>query len=143
MNTAIVSSKELFDKDKNPTLCLSAKRYTKNCVNCNVFQRARYKSVMAKLTGEELAKMGYFHDTYVPVKKRTKWKQIRLPIDKAIARLECKPVITENQLKILRKRDELLDKKEELRKTIQEINDVLNIEISDDIDARIDEMLRR
>jgi len=39
MKTAIVSSSELFDPEKNPTLCLSAARYTGGCYNCHILRR--------------------------------------------------------------------------------------------------------
>lgn len=35
MKVAIVSSKDLFDKTKNPTLCLSALRSTGECHQCD------------------------------------------------------------------------------------------------------------
>jgi hypothetical protein len=35
MKTAVVSSKDLFDRKKNPTLCLSALRGTGQCHRCD------------------------------------------------------------------------------------------------------------
>lgn len=40
MKFAVVNSKELFDKKKNPTLCLSVCRALTNCQNCRIFQKA-------------------------------------------------------------------------------------------------------
>lgn len=39
MKTAIVNSKDVFDKEKNPTLCLSALRYTGGCHKCPLLKR--------------------------------------------------------------------------------------------------------
>lgn len=38
MKAIIVSSKELFDKEKNPTLCLNTLRALKLCHKCSLFQ---------------------------------------------------------------------------------------------------------
>ena len=44
MKVVIVNSKDLFDKKKNPTLCLSPLRYTNGCLEClkHVLQRENY-----------------------------------------------------------------------------------------------------
>ena len=44
MKVAIVDSKDLFDEEKNPTLCISPLRYTDGCLEClkHVLQRENY-----------------------------------------------------------------------------------------------------
>lgn len=43
MKHTIVSFKELSDPELNPTLCLSAARYTGGCYNCPILQRQMQK----------------------------------------------------------------------------------------------------
>ena len=40
MKYAIVGVRELFDKKKNPTLCLAVNRALKDCHKCRIFQKA-------------------------------------------------------------------------------------------------------
>ena len=44
MKVAIVRSKDLFDEEKNPTLCISTLRYTGGCLEClkHILQRENY-----------------------------------------------------------------------------------------------------
>lgn len=131
MKCAIVSSKDVFDQKKNPTMCISAKRYTSNCVNCNVFQRAFYKWVKVKKTPEELARSS-LSDTHKSVK-------VRLRVDKALKRLKCKPFITKKQMEMLYERDKMFDEYDKLQKKLDEMRIALalpdeNEEILDEDD---------
>ena len=54
MKTAIVNISEITDKEKNPTLCLSAKRYTGHCASCQIF---RYKLKKLKSLDETIKSM--------------------------------------------------------------------------------------
>ena len=101
METAIVSFKEITEKKKNPSGCISALRYTNSCVKCAHFQQAytRYK-----------------RDDH------GKLRTIRLTTEEVIDRLNCKPIVTPIQKQILKKRDTLWEKKQELRKMIEYID---------------------
>jgi len=54
MKTAIVNISEITDKEKNPTLCLYAKRYTGHCASCQIF---RYKLKKLKSLDETIKSM--------------------------------------------------------------------------------------
>jgi len=125
MQTAIVSSKEILDPKKNPTLCLSPARYTGNCVNCKQFKLAQYKSEKVKLTDKErLEEGGLWPKTHKFVKRR-------LPVEEALKRLKCKPYVSEKEMKLLIKRDKLYKQKEELNKTIDEMNKLLKLPVQE------------
>ncbi len=49
MKAKVVSSSDLFDKEKNPTLCLSAIRMFNNCHKCRIFRTAWFKRREGKL----------------------------------------------------------------------------------------------
>ncbi len=53
MKTAIVNSKDLFDRKKNPRLCLSALRATGQCQKCQIFKNFDHQGKKLK----ELVKM--------------------------------------------------------------------------------------
>jgi hypothetical protein len=52
MKVAIVSSKDLFDKTKNPTLCLSALRGTGECHQCDQITKKIVHTPLADLLKE-------------------------------------------------------------------------------------------
>lgn len=103
--TAIVNSKDLFDPEKNPTLCLSAKRYTCSCAGCNAFQMARTK--IKKINGKNI--------------------RVRVDIDTALKSLKCKPNIPKEVLKDLRLQDELIDEKLCICQKIKDIDDKYSV----------------
>ena len=49
MKAKVVSSSELFDKEKNPTLCLSPTRVFNDCHLCQIFRRNWIKEREEKL----------------------------------------------------------------------------------------------
>lgn len=119
LETAIVNFKDVAYKNKNPTLCISAARYTGNCVNCRQFKMAQYKIEKVLRSNQER-----FDDR--PWNKY-KFKKTRLPIDEALKSLKCKPFVSEEELKLLHKRDKLFDKKDSLQKEINDINEMLDM----------------
>jgi hypothetical protein len=53
MKTAIVSSKDVFNKTKNPTLCLSALRGLEECQKCDILIK-KMKDIPLKDLSKEL-----------------------------------------------------------------------------------------
>lgn len=97
--TAIVNVKEILDEEKNPTLCLSALRYTGGCASCPVFKQAQY-----------------YHKTYWDTKtQQTITVKKKRTIDETIQNMPCNPLISKEKM-------ELLYKKEELNKQIADID---------------------
>ena len=105
MKSTIVSSKELFDQKKNPTLCLSALRPNEMCVKCTIFQNARHPSKM--IDG--------------------KWIKIRVGFDEAVKSLECIPNIPKAHEDLINEQDDLLDKANEFNTKAEEIDLKLDI----------------
>ena len=120
MKTAIVNFKELAGKN-NPILCLSAKRHTENCVNCTTFIRAQSKTIKVKKTQEELDQEGgVYIDPY-------KFITERLTIEKTLKRIKCKPIVTKEQIDLLKERERLFEESKELMKSRDQINKTLGL----------------
>ena len=119
METAIVNFRDVADKKKNPTVCLSAARYTGNCVNCKQFKLAQYKIERIPRTDQERLEERPW-DKY-------KFKKTRLKIDEALKRINCKPFVSEEELNLLHKRDRLYDEKEKLQMEIKKIDELLEM----------------
>jgi len=86
MKAKIVSIKEI-EKD-NPTLCLSALRFTGGCHKCRIF------------------------------KQQIKYLTYKMSVEKAIKNMKCKPIITEEYIKAFKKEKKLLKELLEINKIL-------------------------
>ena len=102
MKYAVVSSKEIMDKEKNPTLCLSPKRYLEECLSCDVL-KDKIRAVQRRDGGS-----------------------IQDAIKTALAEIKCKPIISADKLeKYVALRQEQADiakRQEEIRTEINKIS---------------------
>jgi len=94
MKSAIVDVKEITDKEKNPTLCISALRYVVKCVTCEVLKHAQYDIIKKR--------------------KRT--------IKETLQYLKCKPIISKEQMDIWIMKEKLINDKAELDKKIADMD---------------------
>lgn len=98
MKVAVVDAKELTDKEKNPTLCMSPLRYVGKCVTCRVFKDAQYDIIKKR--------------------KRT--------VKETLLYLKCKPIISNEQMDILLMKEKLINDKAELDKKIADMDGQLD-----------------
>lgn len=98
MKVAVVDVKEITDKDKNPTLCISPLRYVGKCVTCRVFKDAQYDIIKER--------------------KRT--------VKETLQYLKCKPNISKEQMDILAMKEKLINDKAELDKKIADMDKELD-----------------
>lgn len=105
--TAIVKFSEISDPVKNPTLCLSALRYTGGCGKCPVFKKAQY-----------------YYKTYWDTKtQKTISVKKKRTIDETIQNIACNPLISKEKMELLYKREELHKQIADIDKQIEEINE--------------------
>lgn len=95
MKVAIVNAKELFDPQKNPTLCMSALRGLKMCHQCPKFKRH-----LQILRGGSV-NVGKPHT------------------------LTCGPQLTNEALDLLEEKEQLLEKLAIIRAELEYVNDEL------------------
>jgi len=101
METAIISSKEIFDEKKNPTKCLSAKRYNWGCVNCSIFLQ------------------------YLKWARKEDNGKTKTTVKETIESMKCKPLIDRGQMEWLEQQNELYRRKKEFNKGIdKKIRDI-------------------
>lgn len=92
MKTAIVKFSDVADAVKNPTLCLSARRYTGGCYECLVSGYLKY----------DLKRAGN--------------------LDAILKKVKCNPIITEAAIAAHKEKERLLRERELLQAKIEAID---------------------
>lgn len=98
MKMAVINSKDIFDPKKNPTLCMSALRYTGGCLEClkHVLQRENYD------------------------------------LEAVLKKVPCKPIITDNMLKLHKEKEQLREERRILQAKIDALDSKLGLKTNTD-----------